>query len=195
MAGVSKRILQSFDAYFKDFADKMNLRKKAFDDQQNKFETNVDSSISFKDFIDKMNPSQDYFHQPLFDPLFGQQSKVDAPLPKISDLESFRNTSNFKIVRENSTNEIIEKLRKDMNVNVKAGDPLIDDQVAEMYDTDIFGSFSTDEMWEDFSLKEIRSMVDEIKGKGLGGNEVYDYFRILGNADGNALSFIKELIE
>ena len=144
-----------------------------------------------KDFFDKMQSRQGQSSL-----LFGQQNKVDAELPKVSDLKSFRNTQQFQSAKQNSIDEINAKLGQGFdNVNVKADESVIDDNVAEIFDTDVYGSFPTSEMWEDFSDDEIKAMVNEIKGKGLDGEDIIEYFGTMGNIDSSTADLMRSFIK
>tara|TARA_R100001163_G_scaffold22747_1_gene19208 strand:+ start:489 stop:974 length:486 start_codon:yes stop_codon:yes gene_type:complete len=144
-----------------------------------------------KDFFDKMQSRQGQSSL-----LFGQQNKVDAELPKVSDLKSFRNTQQFQNAKKNSIDEINAKLGQGFdNVNVKADESVIDDNVAEIFDTDVYGSFPTSEMWEDFSDDEIKAMVNEIKGKGLDGEDIIEYFGTMGNIDSSTADLMRSFIK
>jgi hypothetical protein len=132
------------------------------------------------------------------DLLFGEQSEMSVELPKMSDLKSFRNTDQFKAVKESMRPEVESKLSSggfSDSIKVKAGDDFMDSQIAEVFDTDVYGSFPTSDMWEDFSVDEIKAMVDELRSMGLGGQDILDYFGLMGGADNNAIKIVEALVK
>jgi len=140
-----------------------------------------------KAFADKMNRSGEE--------LFGESISYDSVLPKISDLQSFRNTKQFQTVKESVLPEIQSKLSQGIGPRVNIDDSVIDSNVAEIFDTDVYGSFPASDMWEDFSKKEISNMVNELKAnKNLPNEEIVDYFDLIGGADRDTLDLVEYLV-
>jgi len=140
-----------------------------------------------KAFADKMNRSGEE--------LFGESISSDSVLPKISDLQSFRNTKQFQTVKESVLPEIQSKLSQGIGPRVNIDDSVIDSNVAEIFDTDVYGSFPASDMWEDFSKKEISNMVNELKAnKNLPNEEIVDYFDLIGGADRDTLDLVEYLV-
>jgi len=140
-----------------------------------------------KAFSDKMNRSGGE--------LFGEPISSESNLPKISDLKSFRNTKQFQQVKENVLPEIKSKLSQGIGPNVNVSDSVIDSNVAEIFDTDVYGSFPTSDMWEDFSIEEISNMVNELKANpNLPNEEIPDYFGLMGGADEMTMDLVDSLL-
>ena len=109
----------------------------------------------------------------------------------MSDLQSFRNTNQFRIAKENMRPEITQKLSQGMPGSVKLSDSAIDSEVASIFDNEVFSSFPNSDYWDDFSVKEIESMVDELKAMPqLPNDEIPDFFSELGNANEETLDLV-----
>ena len=115
----------------------------------------------------------------------------ESPLPKMSDLQSFRNTNQFRIAKENMRPEITQKLSQGMPGSVKLSDSAIDSEVASIFDNEVFSSFPNSDYWDDFSVKEVESMVDELKAMPqLPNDDIPDFFSELGNANEETLDLV-----
>ena len=115
----------------------------------------------------------------------------ESPLPKISDLQSFRNTDAFRTVKRNITPEITDKLSQGMQGTVRFSDSAIDNEVASVFDDEVFSTFPNSDYWEDFSVSEVESMVNELKAiPQLPNDEIPDYFSQLGNANEETLDLV-----
>ena len=162
---MKKLIQQAFEKYHDDFGKKMRTRAESGNDL-----------------------------------LFGEQSEMSVDLPKISDLKSFRNTDQFIAAKESMRPEVEGKLSSggfSDSIKMRAGDSFMDSQIAEIFDTDVYGSMPTGEMWDDFSADEIKAMVNELKSMGLfgSGDDVLDYFRLIGGANDNAMKIVEALVK
>jgi hypothetical protein len=115
--------------------------------------------------------------------LFGEPVSSNSPLPKISDLQSFRNTNQFQQVKENARSEIESKMSEGFGSKVNLSDDFLDSQVAEIFDLEVYGSFPSSDMWADFSPEEISKMVGELKtNKNLPDEDIPEYFSLMGGA-------------
>ena len=115
----------------------------------------------------------------------------ESPLPKISDLQSFRNTDAFRTVKGNITPEITDKLSQGMQGTIRLSDSAIDNEVASVFDDEVFSTFPNSDYWEDFSVNEVESMVNELKAiPQLPNDEIPDYFSQLGNANEETLDLV-----
>ena len=115
--------------------------------------------------------------------LFGESISSNSPLPKISDLQSFRNTDQFQQIKENVRPEIESKMSEGIGPKVNLTDDFLDSQVAEIFDVDVYGSFPSSDMWADISPKEISNMVRELKvNKNLPNEDILEYFSLMGGA-------------
>ena len=115
--------------------------------------------------------------------LFGEPISSNSPLPKISDLQSFRNTDQFQQIKENVRPEIESKMSDGIQSKVNLTDDFVDSQVAEIFDVDVYGSFPSGDMWADISPEEISNMVGELKvNKNLPDEDIPEYFSLMGGA-------------
>lgn len=115
--------------------------------------------------------------------LFGEPVSSNSPLPKISDLKSFRNTDQFQQVKENARPEIESKMSEGIQSKVNLTDDFVDSQVAEIFDVDVYGDFPSSDMWADISPEEISNMVGELKvNKNLPDEDIPEYFSLMGGA-------------
>ena len=115
--------------------------------------------------------------------LFGESISSNSPLPKISDLQSFRNTDQFQQIKENVRPEIESKMSDGIQSKVNLTDDFVDSQVAEIFDVDVYGSFPSGDMWADISPEEISNMVGELKvNKNLPDEDIPEYFSLMGGA-------------
>ncbi len=130
------------------------------------------------------------------DTSFESVSGVDSPLPKMSDLKSFRNTDQFEKVKKAIAPQEKESLSEGMGAQISLSDDFLAQKASEIFDTDVYGDFASSEMWGDFSKKEISSMVNELKGiPTIPNKDIPEYFQLLGGADSDTLDFVEYLLE
>jgi len=121
---------------------------------------------------------------------------ADSPVPKLSDLDSVRNSEQFKSIKQSVASDSSQPL-KDLVPGVEGkflmSDSALNENVAEMFDTEVFGSMPNSDMWDDFSNDEIKAMYLELKSKNLNSEEIVDYFEALGNVNERASNIVKML--
>ena len=78
-----------------------------------------------------------------------------------------------------------------MQGTVRFSDSAIDNEVASVFDDEVFSTFPNSDYWEDFSVSEVESMVNELKAiPQLPNDEIPDYFSQLGNANEETLDLV-----
>jgi|TARA_R110000824_G_scaffold93978_1_gene227166 hypothetical protein len=127
---------------------------------------------------------------------FESLEPVDSPLPKMSDLKSFRDTEQFEKVKKTIAPQQRESLSEGMGAKISLSDDFLSQKASEIFDTDVYGDFASSDMWFDFSKKEISNMVNELKGNArIPNKEIPEYFQLLGGADPDTVDFVEYLLE
>jgi hypothetical protein len=144
----------------------------------------------------------------LFDDFFSAYSSADKGLekidvdpnlekeygsklpPKLTDLNSFRNTEVFKKISKNMESEVSEKLGPTSTL-LAPDKKLIDDAAAQAIDTDVYGSFASSDIWEDVGEGEISDIVSELSETyKLDSSDVETYLGLFGNANERVFKLI-----
>ena len=77
------------------------------------------------------------------------------PPPKLTDLNSFRNTEVFKNASKNVEREVASKLGPSTNnFSIAPDRKVVDDAAAQSIDGDVYGSFASSDIWEEIGTVE-----------------------------------------
>ena len=120
------------------------------------------------------------------------------PPPKLTDLNSFRNTEVFKNASKNVEREVASKLGPSTNnFSIAPDRKVVDDAAAQSIDGDVYGSFASSDIWEEIGEAEISDIVSELKGAyKLDSSDIETYLGLFGNADERVFNLIdKKLLD